>query len=194
MFNFVREVVDGASRVKINVVLDALFTVVGRVGARKPSGRAYVNFVESKSVLLHEHGVFGQQIPDELFEGKESFDGTDFDYEKNVALTLVADGGVELGIEGGLVLGKVIQIDDSTMDITEFDIANAVDKATKHRMENFGSVGDWIAIVEREVESNLVRIEHNIMLGGDDVHSLGKSSGRFRHGRLFHVDFVLLLV
>jgi hypothetical protein len=112
----------------------------------------------------------------------------------DVALALIADDGAELGIEGGLVLGEVVQIDDSTMEIAEFDIADAVDEATKHRMENFGCLGDWIAIVEREVKSNLVRVEHNIVLGGVDVHSLGESSGRFCHGQLFHLDFVLLLV
>jgi hypothetical protein len=86
----------------------------------KPSWRASVKFVKSQSVLLHKHGVFSQQIPDELFECIESFDGTDFDYEKHVALTLIADGGVELGIEGGFVLGEVVQIKDGIMDIAKF--------------------------------------------------------------------------
>jgi hypothetical protein len=188
-FNFVGEVVDGASGVKINVILDALFAVVGRVGAGEPSRGAYINFVKSKSVLLHEHGVFSQQIPDKLFECIESFDRTDFDYKEDVALMLIADGGVELGVEGGFVLREVVQVNDSTMDIAKFDMANAVDKAAKHRMEDFGSLGDRIGIVERKVKSNLGGIEHHILLGGVDIHSLGESSGRFCHGQLFQRRF-----
>jgi hypothetical protein len=48
---------------------------------------------------------------------------------------LIADGGVELGIEGGFVLGEVVHINDNTVDITEFDITDAVDKAAKNRMK-----------------------------------------------------------
>jgi hypothetical protein len=101
-----------------------------------------------------------------------------------VALTLITDGGVELGIEGGFVLGEVVQINNSTMNITEYNIANAIDKVAKHRMEAFGSLGDRIATVEMKVKSNLVRVERHIVLGGVDIHSLGNSSSRFCHGRL----------
>jgi hypothetical protein len=108
-----------------------------------------------------------------------------------VALTLIADGGVELGIEGGFVLREVVHINDNTVDITEFDITDAVDKAAKNRMKDFGGLGNRIAIVERKIESNLVRIQRHIVLVGVDIHSSGNSSGGFRHGRLFLHRFVL---
>jgi hypothetical protein len=72
--------------------------------------------------------VLGQQIPDKLsecvenFTRVESFNRTDFDYEEDVALT--ADSGAELGIKDGFVFREVVQINNSTIDITEFNITN----------------------------------------------------------------------
>jgi hypothetical protein len=90
-------------------------------------------------VLLHEDGAFVQQIPDELFECIESFKRTSFDYEEDVTLTLIADGGVVLGIEGGFVLGEVFHINDNTVDSTEFDITDAVKKAAKNDIHSSGN-------------------------------------------------------
>jgi hypothetical protein len=84
--------------------------------------------------LLHEDGVFvGQQIPGELLKYIESLSRKDFDYKEDVALMLVADCGVELGIESGFVLREIVKVNNNTIDITEFDTDNAVDKTTKKK-------------------------------------------------------------
>jgi hypothetical protein len=61
-------------------------------------------------------------------------------------------------------------------------------------MKDFGSLRNWITIVKREVEADLMAIQLNSMLVAVDLHSWCRSRGSFHHGWLFNVDFVLGLV
>lgn len=57
---------------------------------------------------FHVDIVFGQPLPDDLFEGIECFDGADFENEQDMTLTLITDGRVELRVEGGFILREVV--------------------------------------------------------------------------------------
>jgi hypothetical protein len=57
-----------------------------------------------------------------------------------VALTLVADGGVSLVVEGSFVLGEVVQINDNAVHITEFDHPTL---ATRRRKTERRILGAW---------------------------------------------------
>jgi hypothetical protein len=89
--------------------------------------------------------VFGQPLPNDLFEGVECFDGADFKNEQDVTLTLITDGRVELRVEGGFILREVVKINNSAVNVTELDITTAaVDEAPDNRMKDFGSLRNWI--------------------------------------------------
>jgi hypothetical protein len=110
-------------------------------------------------VLLHENIIFREPLPDELFQCVEGLDRADFNDDQDVTLALVTNRGVEHGVEFGLVLREAIEVNDPSKNITEFDVVNAVDKVTKQPVEDFWSLWNRIAIVEREIKPDSMKVE-----------------------------------
>jgi hypothetical protein len=63
-----------------------------------------------------------------------------------MTLALVTDGGVQHGVKCGLVLREAIEVNDPSKNIAELDVVDAVDKASKQRVEDFWSLWNQIAI------------------------------------------------